>query len=238
MPVIARPRPRGWYGRVANFFGFAEPFAGPMPLMTHRQFARAILPLFEEGVAERSAKIPPRVMALVKRIPKSVVRNIKRVRIMPQPKGRPNIAGEIVPSWFVKDLPKWAREGYLGRTRYVRRAPVMRLFQGGGYGAQYKASVKTPFHEAGHELETALLRDKQMKDLIWRLFEDDPRAVAWFQKATGVRMHSPHEVLAETAARRIFKKAGWKQYGWSYEHAPEWAKWAVEEAIKRAGGVP
>jgi len=216
---------------VASFFGFAEPFT-PVPLMTHRQFARAILPLFGEGVAEQSTKIPPRVMALVKRIPKSVVRNIKRIRIMPQEiLGR---GGDIVPSWFVKEMPKDWQKRALRRARYVRRVPFMRLYRGG----MGEATVKTPFHEAGHELEAALLRDKRMKDLVWRLFKDDPRAVAAFQKATSVRMYNPHEVLAETAARRIFKKAGWERFGWPYEEAPEWAKWAVEEAIKRAGGVP
>ena len=233
MPVIARPRPQGWYGRVASFFGFAEPFT-PMPLMTHRQFARAILPLFGEGVAERSAKIPPKVMALVKRIPKSVVRSIKRVRVVPHTPETAGLGGEIAPSWWVKALPKPRQKLYLQRTRYVRRAPFVKLYRGG----VVQATPKTPFHEAGHELETALLRDKQMKDLIWRLFKDDPRAVTWFQRATNVRMHSPHEVLAETAARRIFKKAGWRRYGWAYDEAPEWAKWAVEEAIKRAGGIP
>jgi len=233
MPVIARPRPQGWYGRVANFFGFAEPFT-PVPLMTHRQFARVILPLFEEEIAERSVKIPPRVMALVKRIPKSVVRRIKKVQYMEHTPKTHGISGEIAPSWWVKTLPKAAQRSVLRRTRYVRRVPFIRLFQGSEYGA----TVKTPFHEAGHELEAALLRDKQMKDLIWRLFKDDPRAVARFQKAAGVYMHDPHEVLAETAARRIFKKAGWPRWGEAYDVAPEWAKWAVEEAIKRAGGVP
>jgi len=233
MPVIARPRPQGWYGRVASFFGFAEPFT-PMPLMTHRQFARAILPLFGEGVAERSAKIPPKVMALVKRIPKSVVRSIKRVRVVPHTPETAGLGGEIAPSWWIKALPKPRQKLYLQRTRYVRRAPFVKLYRGG----VVQATPKTPFHEVGHELETALLRDKRMKDLIWRLFKDDLHAVAWFQRATNVRMHSPHEVLAETAARRIFKKAGWRRYGWAYDEAPEWAKWAVEEAIKRAGGVP
>jgi len=218
---------------LANFFGFAEPFT-PVPLMTHRQFARAILPLFSEEVAERSVKIPPRVMALVKRIPKSVVRNIKRVQYMEHTPKTYGISGEITPSWWVKTLPKAAQKSVLRRTRYVRRVPFIRLFQGSEYGA----TAKTPFHEAGHELETTLLRDRRMKDLIWRLFEEDPRAVAAFQKATRIRMSNPHEVLAETAARRVFKKAGWPQFGEAYEYAPEWAKWAVEEAIKRAGGVP
>ena len=241
MPVIARPRPQGWYGRVANFFGFAEPFTS-MPLMTHRQFARAILPLFEgrqkviflgggRKVAERSTKVPPELMALVKRIPKSVVRSIKRVRFLPQSPRKAGISGEIAPSWWVKALPKKRQAAYLQRARYVKRVPFMYLFKGG-------ATLKTPFHEAGHELESALLRDKEMKKLLWGLFREDPGAVQRFQKAAGVYMHDPHEVLAETAARRIFKKAGWERFGWPYEEAPEWAKWAVEEAIKRAGGVP
>lgn len=233
MPVIARPRPQGWYGRVANFFGFAEPFT-PVPLMTHRQFARAILPLFEEKIAERSAKIPPKVMALVKRIPKSVVRSIKRVQYKEHTPKTFGISGEVTPSWWVRTLPKAVQRSVLRRTRYVRRVPFIRLFQGREYGA----TVKTPFHEAGHELEATLLHDKQMKDLIWRLFKEDHRAVAQFQKATRIRMSDPHEVLAETAARRIFKKAGWEEYGRAYDVAPEWAKLAVEEAIKRAGGVP
>jgi len=233
MPVIARPRPQGWYGRLASFFGFAEPFT-PVPLMTHRQFARAILPLFGEEVAERSVKIPPKVMALVKRIPKSVVRSIKRVQVTPQTTTTLGKGGEIAPSWWVKAQPRVTQRSYLQRTRYVRRAPFMRLFQGGKYGA----TVKTPFHEAGHELETALLRDREMKKLLWGLFREDPGAVQRFQRATGIYMHDPHEVLAETAARRVFKKAGWERFGWPYEEAPEWAKWAVEEAIKRAGGIP
>ena len=236
MPVIARPRPQGWYGRVASFFGFAEPFT-PVPLMTHRQFARAILPLFGKEVAEQSTKIPPRVMALVKRIPKSVVRSVKRIEYKkhtPRTLGR---GGEIAPSWWVKALPKEKQAKYLGRARYVRRAPIMRLFWGGKYGPQYGANLKTPFHEVGHELESFLLRDWRIKKMLWDFFRKDPSVVK-FQRAAGVYVPDPHEVLAETAARRIFKKAGWEEYGRAYDVTPEWAKWAVEEAIKRAGGVP
>jgi len=206
--------------------------------MTHRQFARAILPLFEEEIAERSVKIPLRVMALVKRIPKSVVRSIKKVQLMPQSERRAGIRAETVPSWYTRTLPKSKRRLLLGRARFVRRVPFIRLFKGGSARGAMAANVKTPFHEAGHVLESFLFRDRELERLIQTLFENDPRAVTWFQGATGVRMSNPHEVLAETAARRIFRKAGWERYGWPYEHAPEWAKWAVEEAIKRAGGVP
>ena len=241
MPVIARPRLQGWYGRLAEKLGLTEPYApfmGPMPLMTHRQFARAILPLFEEEIAERSARIPPRVMALVKRIPKSVVRSIKKVQLMPQSEERVGIRAETVPSWYTRTLPKSKRKLLLGRARFVRRVPFIKLFRGGAAHGAMAANVKTPFHEAGHELESFLFRDRELRRLIQILFEDSTRAVARFQEATGVRMRDPHEVLAETAARRVFKRAGWPRWGEAYDAAPEWAKWAVEEAIRRAGGVP
>ena len=237
MPVIARPRPQGWYGRVANFFGFAEPFT-PVPLMTHRQFARAILPLFSEELAEQSARIPPDLMALVKRIPKSVVRSIKRVQLMPQSRAKFGIRAETVPSWYIRTLPKSKQRFLLGRARFVRRVPFIRLFRGGVARGAAAADVKTPFHEAGHELESFLFRDKELGRLLWSLFKEDPDAVLRFQRATNVYMRNPHEVLAETAARRIFKKVDWPRWGEAYDVAPEWAKWAVEEAIKRAGGIP
>ncbi|RLJ03385.1 MAG: hypothetical protein DRP08_03625, partial [Candidatus Aenigmatarchaeota archaeon] len=84
MPVIAKPKLTGTYGRLIKKLGLDEPyapFAGPMPMLTYRQFARTIMPLFGGKIAG-AERVPPEVMALVKKIPKSVIRRMKRVRVI------------------------------------------------------------------------------------------------------------------------------------------------------------
>ena len=229
MPVVAKPKLTGTYGRLVKKLGFDEPyapFAGPMPMLTYRQFARTIMPLFERRViylgGGRRKGIPPELMALVKKIPKSVVRRMKRVRVI-QPRVEPRWGGYTYPSWFVKKLPKATQRKLLGRARFVRRAPTTKLYVEGG--------PEVAFHEAGHELESTLGLGRDVEERLWRLYRNTPDQVAWFETVTGAPMSDPHEVLANAFETKILEPE-------AYKHAPEWAKRLVNKAIRKAGGIP
>jgi len=221
MPVIAKPKLTGTYGRLMKKLGFDEPyapFAGPMPMLTYRQFARTIMPLFGEA----TEKVPPEVMALVKKIPKSVVRRMKRVRVI-LPEVPPRWQGYTYPSWLVKRLSKAKQRKLLGRARFVRRAPATKLY--------LESGPEVPFHEAGHELESMLGLGRDVEERLWRLYSNTPDQVALFETMYGAPLVNPHEVLASTFETKIFKPE-------AYKHAPEWAKRLVNKAIRKAGGIP
>ncbi|RLC77165.1 MAG: hypothetical protein DRJ03_27350 [Chloroflexi bacterium] len=224
MPVIAKPKLTGTYGRLMKKLGFDEPyapFAGPMPMLTYRQFARTIMPLFGGEIAG-AGRVPPEVMALVKKIPKSVIRRMKRVRVI-LPKVQPRWQGYTYPSWFVKKLSRARQRKLLGRARFVRRAPVTKLYLEG--------SPEIAFHEAGHELESMLGLGRDVEEHLWRLYSNTPDQVALFETMYGAPLVNPHEVLASTFETKIFKPE-------AYKHAPEWAKRLVNKAIRKAGGIP
>jgi len=219
-------RERVWsaYIRMAKKLGLDEPyapFAGPMPMLTYRQFARTIMPLFGGKIAG-AEKVPPEVMALVKKIPRSVVRRMKRVRVI-LPQVQPRWYGYTYPSWFVKKLSRARQRKLLGRARFVRRAPTTKLYLESGPG--------TAFHEAGHELESMLGLGRDVEERLWRLYRNTPDQVAWFETVTGARMPNPHEVLANAFEMKVTRPG-------AYRYAPEWAKRLVNEAIRKAGGIP
>jgi len=224
-----RERAWGAYIRMAKKLGLDEPyapFAGPMPMLTYRQFARTIMPLFERRViylgGGRRKGIPPEVMALVKKIPKSVVRRMKRVRVI-QPRVEPRWGGYTYPSWFVKKLPKATQRKLLGRARFVRRAPTTKLHVEGG--------PEVAFHEAGHELESMLGLGENVEDRLWRLYNRYLGQAVRFETVIGEPMPDPHEVLANTFRAKVLEPE-------AYKHAPEWAKRLVDKAIRKAGGIP
>jgi len=224
MPVIAKPKLTGTYGRLMKKLGFDEPyapFAGPMPMLTYRQFARTIMPLFGGKIAG-AERVPPEVMALVKKIPKSVVRRMKRVRVI-LPEVEPRWGGYIYPSWSVKRFSKAVQRKLLGRRRFVKRAPAARLV--------LEEGPEVAFHEAGHELESALGVSRDVEDRLWGLYKKYFGQVVNFEASMGRSMPDPHEVLANTFQAKVFWPA-------QYKEAPEWAKRLVDEAIKRAGGIP
>jgi len=224
MPVIAKPKLTGTYGRLIRKLDFDEPYApftGPMPMLTYKQFARTIMPLFGGKIAG-AKKVPPEVMALVKKIPKSVVRRMKRVRVI-FPKTQPRWQGYTYPSWFVKKLPKAKQRKLLGRTRFVRRAPTTKLY--------LESGPEVAFHEAGHELESMLGLGRGVEEHLWRLYSNTPDQVTLFETMYGAPLVNPHEVLASTFETKAFEPE-------VYKHAPEWAKRLVGKAIRKAGGIP
>ncbi len=224
MPVIAKPKLTGTYGRLIKKLGLDEPyapFAGPMPMLTYRQFARTIMPLFGGKIAG-AEKVPPEVMALVRKVPRSVVRRMKRVRVI-LPKVPPQWHGYTYPSWLVKKLSKARQRKLLGRARFVRRVPTTKLYVEGG--------PETAFHEVGHELESMLGLGKDIEDRIWELYKKYFGQAVRFEDVLGEPMPDPHEVLANTFRTKVLEPE-------VHKYAPEWAKRLVDEAIKRAGGIP